>query len=66
MKVRVEEELVKARVVVVVAGDILPRPAAVVSLVKSAEGDTRVLERPEPRQVLEFREVPGAELQDLV
>ena len=48
------------------AGDVLLRPPAIVALMEPAERDAGVLQRPEPRQSLEFGEVPGAELDDIV
>ena len=66
LAVRIEEEIVEARVEVVVTGDIAPRAPPVVALVQAAKGDASLVQRLHPRQAPHFGEVPRAEIQQAV
>ena len=50
LAVRIEEEIVEARVEVVVAGDVAPRAPPVVALVQAAKGDASLMQRLNPGQ----------------
>ena len=66
LQVRVEKKLVQAGIVVVMARDVLLRPATGVSLMEAAKGDAGLLQRLDPGQILELSEVSGSELENFV
>ena len=63
LPVGIEEEIVEARVKVVVTGDVAPRVPAVVALVQAAKRHARLIQRLDPWQALQFGEVARAEFQ---
>ena len=66
LAVRIEEEVIEARIEVVVLRDIAPGAPPVVALVQAAKRQARLIQRLDPGQALQFGEVARAQLQDVV